>query len=169
MTFWIKICADQFKSWLGFSYFFMYMDWMKDIIKAHWLSGKRDPGCVQSHCVCDRCYLKFKWVSSMFCLDSFPLVFFPPYILDCMLSFQLHRTHSVNSSSAHRRTAALSPSSYWDNEQRRLMCLIAAPSQVFTFTDEIKWKHVKSKSHFLAYLYGIHLRKRKNSLNGNAL
>lgn len=43
----------------------------------------------------------------LFCFWHF-VFFLPPYILDCILSFQLHRLQSVYCSSTHERTDALS-------------------------------------------------------------
>lgn len=68
----------------------------------------RGPVCVQGHCVCGRC-CSIKYFPVLFLGGLFAFVFFlPPYILDCILSFQLRRLQSVYCSSTHERTDALS-------------------------------------------------------------
>lgn len=92
---------------------------------------------------------------SLFCFwgcSFWHFVFFlPPYILDCVLSFQLHRLQSVYCSSTHERTDALSHGSAVELMEDDLIMDVlrkraektdvstdSYPSQVFTFKGEIK-------------------------------
>lgn len=113
----IRWTVEVFNKLAGFLFFFfLYIYWMEfahdDMMtsKGTLSEPHRDPVCVQGHCVCGRCLILSN--ISLFCFWGcifWHFVFFlPPYILDCILSFQLPRLQSVHCSSTHERTDALS-------------------------------------------------------------